>query len=299
MAPAVDGARRRTPSPATCCAGSASPTSTTRPRALSALRPRRDPRPRPRPGRAPRRAVRVHRHGRPGGLPRTDFALVCGRHLTWYGPSLVEARDLLEGSRGRPPGRREASPAYGSRTRTHCLAARGVALLVVRVGAGAVEGVALTRRWGPDPARAAADPERARGGREPRRLGPNQRKRRARSPRPARRWTAAPKPARSPGAWPPRPGWCAPSWGCSSASPVLPRPPARSGRPAPKKLMWASSTPEARARPSLLQRSRVGEIALDATARQQLAGHAGGLRRRRRRRALGPVRRRLAAAPLP
>ena len=25
-----------------------------------------------------------------------DVALVSGRHLTWYGPSLVEARDLLE-----------------------------------------------------------------------------------------------------------------------------------------------------------------------------------------------------------
>ena len=32
----------------------------------------------------------------PEAFPGTAVALVSGRHLTWYGPSLVEARDLLE-----------------------------------------------------------------------------------------------------------------------------------------------------------------------------------------------------------
>jgi ABC-type Fe3+-hydroxamate transport system substrate-binding protein len=32
----------------------------------------------------------------PEAFPGLDVALVSGRHLTWYGPSLVEARDLLE-----------------------------------------------------------------------------------------------------------------------------------------------------------------------------------------------------------
>jgi ABC-type Fe3+-hydroxamate transport system substrate-binding protein len=32
----------------------------------------------------------------PEEFPDLDVALVSGRHLTWYGPSLVEARDLLE-----------------------------------------------------------------------------------------------------------------------------------------------------------------------------------------------------------
>ena len=32
----------------------------------------------------------------PEEFPGLDVALVSGRHLTWYGPSLVEARDLLE-----------------------------------------------------------------------------------------------------------------------------------------------------------------------------------------------------------
>jgi hypothetical protein len=33
-----------------------------------------------------------------------DVALVSGRHLTWYGPSLLEARDLLERQLARPNG---------------------------------------------------------------------------------------------------------------------------------------------------------------------------------------------------
>lgn len=33
-----------------------------------------------------------------------DVALVSGRHLTWYGPSLLEARDLLERQLGRASG---------------------------------------------------------------------------------------------------------------------------------------------------------------------------------------------------
>jgi len=32
----------------------------------------------------------------PEAFPGLDVALVSGRHLTWYGPSLLEARDLLE-----------------------------------------------------------------------------------------------------------------------------------------------------------------------------------------------------------
>ena len=32
----------------------------------------------------------------PGDFPGLDVALVSGRHLFWYGPSLVEARDVLE-----------------------------------------------------------------------------------------------------------------------------------------------------------------------------------------------------------
>jgi ABC-type Fe3+-hydroxamate transport system substrate-binding protein len=32
----------------------------------------------------------------PAAFPGLQVALVSGRHLTWYGPSLVEARDLLE-----------------------------------------------------------------------------------------------------------------------------------------------------------------------------------------------------------
>jgi ABC-type Fe3+-hydroxamate transport system substrate-binding protein len=32
----------------------------------------------------------------PDAFPGVRTALVSGRHLTWYGPSLLEARDLLE-----------------------------------------------------------------------------------------------------------------------------------------------------------------------------------------------------------
>jgi len=32
----------------------------------------------------------------PAAFPGLEVALISGRHLTWYGPSLVEARDLLE-----------------------------------------------------------------------------------------------------------------------------------------------------------------------------------------------------------
>jgi hypothetical protein len=31
----------------------------------------------------------------PEAFPGRLYALVSGRHLTWYGPSLVEARDVL------------------------------------------------------------------------------------------------------------------------------------------------------------------------------------------------------------
>ncbi|MEN3307954.1 MAG: hypothetical protein V7603_4156 [Micromonosporaceae bacterium] len=40
----------------------------------------------------------------PEAFPGVPYALVSGRHLTWYGPSLVEAREVLAGqlSRGMP-----------------------------------------------------------------------------------------------------------------------------------------------------------------------------------------------------
>jgi hypothetical protein len=38
----------------------------------------------------------------PGFFPGTRCALVSGRHLTWYGPSLAEARTVLAGQIGRP-----------------------------------------------------------------------------------------------------------------------------------------------------------------------------------------------------
>ena len=37
----------------------------------------------------------------PEAFPRMRTALVSGRHLTWYGPSLVEARDVLEAQLAR------------------------------------------------------------------------------------------------------------------------------------------------------------------------------------------------------
>lgn len=36
----------------------------------------------------------------PEAFPGTPYALVSGRHLTWYGPSLAEARDILAGQLG-------------------------------------------------------------------------------------------------------------------------------------------------------------------------------------------------------
>ena len=42
------------------------------------------------------------RRRRPGGVPGTDCALVSGRHLTWYGPSLVEAVDVLRSQLDSP-----------------------------------------------------------------------------------------------------------------------------------------------------------------------------------------------------
>ena len=101
LAPAVDGAGAATRSPATCCCGSASTTcSRTTP---SATRRR---------WRARRRSSRIDLvvlpdepyafspddgpeafAPTPAGRRR---ACVSGRHLTWYGPSLVEARDRAQ-----------------------------------------------------------------------------------------------------------------------------------------------------------------------------------------------------------
>ena len=38
----------------------------------------------------------------PADFPGVPYALVSGRHLTWYGPSLVAARDVLTASLARP-----------------------------------------------------------------------------------------------------------------------------------------------------------------------------------------------------
>jgi hypothetical protein len=38
----------------------------------------------------------------PEEFPGVPYALVSGRHLTWYGPSLVEARDVLTASLSMP-----------------------------------------------------------------------------------------------------------------------------------------------------------------------------------------------------
>ncbi len=37
----------------------------------------------------------------PEAFPDLPAALVSGRHLTWYGPSLVEAREVLERQLGQ------------------------------------------------------------------------------------------------------------------------------------------------------------------------------------------------------
>lgn len=44
----------------------------------------------------PDEPYRFHADDGPEQFPGVPCALVSGRHLTWYGPSLVEARDLLE-----------------------------------------------------------------------------------------------------------------------------------------------------------------------------------------------------------
>jgi ABC-type Fe3+-hydroxamate transport system substrate-binding protein len=41
----------------------------------------------------------------PEAFPGVPYALVSGRHLTWYGPSLVEARDVLTSQLARASGR--------------------------------------------------------------------------------------------------------------------------------------------------------------------------------------------------
>ncbi|MFD0821759.1 helical backbone metal receptor, partial [Micromonospora zhanjiangensis] len=41
----------------------------------------------------------------PEAFPGLPCALVSGRHLTWYGPSLAEARDLLAGQLAAADGR--------------------------------------------------------------------------------------------------------------------------------------------------------------------------------------------------
>ncbi|HEY7103840.1 MAG TPA: serine hydrolase [Mycobacteriales bacterium] len=143
-----------------------------------------------------------------------------------------------------------------------------VALLVVLVLAGAAVAVALTRGGGPDPAPAAA------GSSAPAVAGNL-----AGSARTAPSPTGSPSPTPDCG-----------SWGCplqqrlAAAARRVPTEPGQLGVTVLDRrtgavweagtaghLMWASSTPKLALATSLLERSRAGEITLDATARQQMA----------------------------
>jgi Beta-lactamase enzyme family len=147
-----------------------------------------------------------------------------------------------------------------------------VALLVVLVLAGAAVAVALTRGGGPDPTPAAA------GSSTPAVSG---------NLAGSARTGAAPSPTPSP--TPSLTPDCG-SWGCplqqrlAAAVRLVPTEPGQLGvtvldrrtgavweAGTASHLMWASSTPKLALATSLLERSRAGEIELDATARQQLA----------------------------
>jgi beta-lactamase class A len=147
-----------------------------------------------------------------------------------------------------------------------------VAVLVVLVVAGAAGVVALARGGGPDPTPAAARPS---------------------APAPAvagnlagsARTSAAPGRTATPSPTPDCGGWGCPLQRRLAAAATLVRTePGRLGVTVLDRrtgavweagtaghLMWASSTPKLALATSLLERSRAGEIALDATARQQLA----------------------------
>jgi Beta-lactamase enzyme family len=151
-----------------------------------------------------------------------------------------------------------------------------VALLVVLVLAGAAGVVVLTRGGGsdPDPAPAAAGPS-----------APAVAGNLAGSAAPSRKPT--PSPSRKPT---PSPTPDCGSWGCplrhglDAAARLAGTAPGRLGVTVLDRrtgavweagtaghLMWASSTPKLALATSLLERSRAGEITLDATARQQIA----------------------------
>lgn len=145
-----------------------------------------------------------------------------------------------------------------------------VALLVVLVLAGAVGAVALTRPGGPDPAPVAADPS---------------------APAVAGNLAGSARTSTAPGPKPtPSPTPDCGSWGCplqqrlAAAASLVRTEPGQLGVTVLDRrtgavweagtaghLMWASSTPKLALATSLLERSRAGEIALDTSARQQLA----------------------------
>jgi|GEM_PF-473111 hypothetical protein len=153
-----------------------------------------------------------------------------------------------------------------------------VALLVVLVLAGAAGAVALTRRGGPGPAPGAAGPS------APAVAG---------NLAGSARTGAAPTPTSTPSTSPSRTPSPTPdcgSWGCpfqqrlAAAARLVRTEPGQLGVTVLDRrtgavweagtaghLMWASSTPKLALATSLLERSRAGEITLDATARRQLA----------------------------
>ena len=134
-----------------------------------------------------------------------------------------------------------------------------VALLVVLVLAGAVGAVALTRRGGPDPAPAAADPS---------------------APAVAGNLAGSARTSAAPGPKPtPSPTPDCGSWGCplqqrlAAAARLVRTEPGQLGVTVLDRrtgavweagtaghLMWASSTPKLALATSLLERSRAGEI---------------------------------------
>jgi len=156
-----------------------------------------------------------------------------------------------------------------------------VGLLVVLVVAGTVGtvgAVALIRGGGPDPAPAGPTSPAAAGN-----LAGAARTSAGRTATPTS--TATPRPTATPS---PRPD-CG-SWGCplqqglAAAARLVRTEPGQLGVTVLDRrtgavweagtaghLMWASSTPKLALATSLLERSRAGEIALDATARQQMA----------------------------
>ena len=125
LAAAVGGAGLATPSPATCCArlgvdnvygdGAGALSA---PVARRAAARRAGPR-----ACCPTSRTRSRADDGPEAFPGLPSALVSGRHLTWYGPSLVEARDVLAAALTAATGlegvlRRRGTRRRGPRRRT-------------------------------------------------------------------------------------------------------------------------------------------------------------------------------------